>query len=162
MAAHDTVGFHMTNQIRLGLLGLGAIAGIAVHNALFRHGEWHLYAPDIVQGHGLVFVLSLIGSIYYAKVDINIFLQVTALISISYVVALFTSIAVYRLIFHRLTQAAFPGPICARLTKIWHVWACRNSRNHMVLAKLHQHYGDFVRTGMKPMLLHLTSELTTL
>ena len=61
--------------------------------------------------------------------------------------ALLTSIAVYRVLFHRLSRAGFPGPPLARISKFWHVWACRDSKNHLVLDRLAQVYGDFVRTG---------------
>lgn len=60
---------------------------------------------------------------------------------------LFGSITIYRLYFHRLNR--FPGPRLAAVTKLWHVWQCRDSRNHQVLEKLHQEYGSFVRTGME-------------
>ncbi|KAK2745695.1 hypothetical protein FQN57_003592 [Myotisia sp. PD_48] len=51
------------------------------------------------------------------------------------------------LFFHRLTIAGFRGPKIASVTKIWHMWKCRSSKNHLVLDELHQKYGDFVRTG---------------
>ncbi|OQE89490.1 hypothetical protein PENNAL_c0014G05119 [Penicillium nalgiovense] len=52
---------------------------------------------------------------------------------------------VYRLIFHRLKY--FPGPKLAAVSKLWHVWKCRDSRGHLVLEAWHEKYGEFVRTG---------------
>ncbi len=52
--------------------------------------------------------------------------------SYGYFLGLFLSIAIYQTVFHRLTEVGFPGPWYARITKIWHVWAFRDSRNHAV------------------------------
>ncbi|KAJ5931968.1 hypothetical protein N7516_006457 [Penicillium verrucosum] len=47
--------------------------------------------------------------------------------------------------FHRLKH--FPGPKLAAVTKLWHVWKCRDSRGHLVLQEWYEKYGEFVRTG---------------
>ena len=65
--------------------------------------------------------------------------------STCYLSSLFTSIVVYRLFFHRLR--AFPGPVLAQSSKLWHAWQGRHSKNHLLLDQLYHHYGDFVRTG---------------
>lgn len=52
---------------------------------------------------------------------------------------------IYRLFFHPLRR--FPGPVLARVSKLWHVFHCINSRNYLLLDKLHLQYGEFVRTG---------------
>lgn len=147
MAVLETVKTHLMSPSRVDVFGLAVLTGLTMHHGFFIHGEWHLHAPAIVLGHTLVFTCLLLGSFYCGKSDINTFDQYSTVISIGYCTALFTSMAVYRLIFHRLTRAGFPGPICARVTKLWHVWACRRSQNHLVLAGLNQRYGDFVRTG---------------
>jgi len=159
MLAVDRFDVHLMNLTRVEKLGLGALVGLAAHHGLFIHSEWHKQAPAIVLSHSLIFVSSLVVSICCGDFEISAFLQNTALVSISYCVALFTSISVYRLIFHRLTRAGFPGPIYARLTKLSHVWACRKSQNHLFLADLKEKYGDFVRTGNKSRRLHLTGRL---
>ncbi|KAI4244342.1 MAG: hypothetical protein L6R40_003068 [Gallowayella cf. fulva] len=64
-----------------------------------------------------------------------------------YLTTLLTSITVYRVYFHRLSRAGFPGPRSARITKLWHAWACKDSRSFLVLDSLARQYGDFVRTG---------------
>ena len=125
--------------------GLGALAGLLMHHCCFKHGEWHLYTPTILLSHALVFTCLLTLSIYCEESAHHAFLRAFTPIISGYLAVLFTSIAIYRLVFHRL--AGFPGPLTARVTKLWHVWACRGSQNHLVLDTLHQKYGDFVRTG---------------
>ncbi|OKO95665.1 Tryprostatin B 6-hydroxylase [Penicillium subrubescens] len=58
---------------------------------------------------------------------------------------MFTSITIYRLFFHRIGH--FPGPRAAAVSKLWSVYKCRDSRNHLFLDGLHKKYGNFVRTG---------------
>ena len=116
-------------------LSLAALAGIASHLGLFIHGEWHLHVPEVLMAHGLIFAISC-------------FLTTTArsiALSVVYLASLFTSISLYRLFFHRTRH--FPGPRLAGLTKLWHVYQSRNSTNFLVLQKLHEQYGELVRTG---------------
>ena len=69
------------------------------------------------------------------------------LIIAGYLFGLFASIIEYRTSsFHRLHN--FPGPKLAAISKLWHVWQCRDSRNHELMDFLHEEYGDFVRIGM--------------
>ena len=138
---------HQLIPIRLKSLGVGALAGVLMHLGFFIRGELHVHAPQILLVHALSFVCSFVGGVYYGKWDHSAVFFNAIAISISYCVTLFTSITLYRLIFHRLARARFPGPIGARITKLWHVWACRGSKNHLVLAGLKRKYGDFVRTG---------------
>ncbi|MCJ1268692.1 hypothetical protein MMC22_008580 [Lobaria immixta] len=65
-------------------------------------------------------------------------------LSSCYMSGLFCSITVYRLFFHRLRH--FSGPQLAAVTKLWHVFQCRDSRNYLVLDSMHKQYGNFVRT----------------
>ncbi|PWY96633.1 benzoate 4-monooxygenase cytochrome P450 [Aspergillus sclerotioniger CBS 115572] len=116
-------------------LGGGALVGIAIHHGLFIHGEWHVQAPNILLGHLLAFAL------LHAFLDSVIFLSIIT----GYLSALISSITIYRVFFHPLRR--FPGPLGARITKLWHVWQVRDSRNYRVLDDLHTQYGDFVRTG---------------
>ncbi|KAK5993999.1 Cytochrome P450 monooxygenase FCK2 [Cladobotryum mycophilum] len=125
----------------------GALCGFAVHHGIFIRGEWHVKAPRIVVGHVLMFLtLHLLG---YLTQGTSLFAvgHGFVLMSYGYLPGLFLSMTVYRVFFHRLTREGFPGPWYAPISKLWHVWACRDSMNHVLLDKLHKQYGDFVRTG---------------
>jgi hypothetical protein len=70
-----------------------------------------------------------------------------SLAGVSFNLGLFASLAIYRLYFHRLHR--FPGPWVARLSRWYAVERAASSglQYHLELQKLHQRYGDFVRTG---------------
>ena len=125
-------------------LAASAVAGVAVHYGLFIRGEWHLYVPKIVFGHIALtcVVWSLIPNVSHSAAD---HLRVCVSMFACYLGSLFSSIAIYRLFFHRLRQ--FPGPKLAAVTKFWHVFAARSSTNYLVMQKLHEKYGKLVRTG---------------
>lgn len=151
MATQDLFEVSRPDFHLLNLVVLGSITGFLVHNILFIRGEWHVKAPNILIGHFLVFVIPVLGNIYLYQNNIDTaFLQAVSFIGASYLSSLYGSIIIYRLVFHRLSRAGFPGPVAARITKLWHAWACRNSQNHLLLEKLRQEYGDFVRTGIQP------------
>ncbi|KAL2873868.1 hypothetical protein SGCOL_010934 [Colletotrichum sp. CLE4] len=127
--------------------GLGLFCGVAVHWGIFIHGEWHVQAPQIALGHSWLFFCSAALSYYYKGSTVGDLCHSVLILFAGYLPGLFTSITLYRLYFHRLTTAGFKGPWYARVTKLWHVWACRNCKNHLLLEDLHEQYGDFVRTG---------------
>lgn len=135
----------------LRFLVAGGLLGFAAHLGVFIRGEWHVQAPQLATGHACVILcLAFCRSFlrYSDSARLALLADGLAWASLAYLIGLFTSIIVYRVSgFHQLTAAGFPGPFGARVTKLWHVWACRDSKNHEVLDRLHQEYGDFVRTG---------------
>lgn len=118
--------------------------GVGAHLAIFIQGEWHLQAPALFIAHATAFsALFVLG------------ISQPLTLWLLYLTGLFLSMGCYRLLFHRLR--AFPGPRMAALSKLWHVLQCLDSRNHLVLQRLHAQYGPFVRTGMSPLSLRLSS-----
>lgn len=115
--------------------------GIILHLGFFIRGEWHLRAAAILLSNALLFTLLLAKQLLYG---LPIWYG-AALSFLVYLSGLLVSMAVYRLFFHRLRS--FPGPRLAAVSKLWHVWLCRNAKNHLVLESWHQQYGTFVRTG---------------
>jgi hypothetical protein len=124
---------------------LAALVGITLHLSVFIHGEHHMKAPILLWLHVLgTFAL------WYAKTTGTIGSSNDAIweagaVLGSYLIALLSSITIYRLYFHRARH--FPGPILARVTKLWHAAHTLDSKNHIVLDELYKTYGDFVRTG---------------
>ncbi|KAI1274721.1 cytochrome P450 monooxygenase-like protein [Xylaria sp. FL0933] len=129
-------------QQHLPLLAIAA--GVVAHHGLFRHGEWHLHGPHIIAGH---FVLGAATAYYLSYLDdalTGVFGRLAGL-AVAYLGGLFSSMAIYRLYFHRLSS--FHGPKLAAITKLWHVWHVRDSTNFLFQEKIHKKYGTIVRTG---------------
>ncbi|KAI9902534.1 hypothetical protein N3K66_001886 [Trichothecium roseum] len=126
----------------------GALSGVAVHHGMFIHGEWHNNAPDVLRSYVAAFGCVLLCRAFFHGSD-AVGGITSGLVAASYchVVGVLASILIYRAFFHRLNKAGLPGPTWARYTKIWQIWENRTSRNHLYLHKLHQKYGDVVRTG---------------
>ena len=117
-------------------------AGTASHSLFFIRGEYHLKAPTLL----LIYLASYVLVVFNESKDgFQLAIQNATLIINSYVFALFTSMVIYRTMFHPLH--AFPGPVLARVSKLWHVYMVRGSQNHLVLERMREKYGTFVRTG---------------
>lgn len=119
--------------------------GVCAHLGIFIRGEWHLRAPRVVACH----IAALATGI---SLHINRRPEAASSIAVwwlqcfsYYLFGMFTSITIYRLFFHRIRH--FPGPRAAAVSKLWSVYQCRDSRNHLFLDDLHKKYGNFVRTG---------------
>lgn len=131
------------------LLTSSAAAGVVVHNGLFIRGTWHLRAPSVVIAHiALGFALWFFVPDDSANKHSWEHLATCASMYGCYLAALFTSMTIYRLYFHRLRH--FPGPRLAAISKLWHVAHCLGARNYLVLDELRKKYGPFVRTGEAP------------
>ena len=71
---------------------------------------------------------------------------ISAKLSFSYLGAVFGSMVIYRMYFHRLRS--YPGPLAARISQLYHVAKISkkvDSFRH--IHKLHQQYGEYVRIG---------------
>src|SRR5690242_3195415 len=114
---------------------IAVFTGVATHQTLFIHGEWHLHGPEILLGYTLLFTLT------------SVLLSPSRALPLiaTYTSSLFTSIVLYRLLFHRTRH--IPGPRLASVSKLWHVFHSRNATNFRVLQRLHSQYGELVRTG---------------
>ena len=133
---------------------VGAAAGVLCHNLIFIRGEWHIQALPILQLHTLSFTILTISEAWYHNYEWLSALGASSVLFGSYLACLFSSMTIYRLFFHSLRE--FPGPILARLSKLWHVFHCSDSKNHLLLDKLHLQFGDFVRTGESDFTLVIT------
>ncbi|KAJ4294979.1 hypothetical protein N0V90_006987 [Kalmusia sp. IMI 367209] len=138
-----TDSIYMANQELAKHMLIASIVGVAIHLGIFIRGEHHMKAPFLFWAH--VVILIAIASGKYSGGNLRTGVEESALVLGSYMLSLFLSIAIYRTYFHRLRN--FPGPTLAGITKLWHTVHSLDSKNHIVLDKLHKQYGDFVRTG---------------
>lgn len=128
--------------------GTGVVLGLVFHYGFFNRGEWHVYAPELFISHTILFATLSAGSVWYHGSDTGDLLTTALLASVAYFLTLMASILIYRVFFHQLTKMGFKGPLYMRTSKLWHVWNCRTSLNHLFLNDLNKQYGDFVRTGI--------------
>ena len=124
---------------------LSVTLGILSHRCIFKQGEWHMKTLSVLKYHIIAFVLALLVDLAYGSGNIMDSLWMSTLNMLIYISALLTSMIIYRKFFHRLR--GFPGPWMAGITKLWHLYQCANSQNHLLLDKMYQKYGQFVRTG---------------
>lgn len=123
--------------------------GMSTHIGVFIRGEWHLRTAHALVIPLLLFCLGFVLWAAWFSTPVSRYTTTACLLFPPYVAGLYGSLSIYRLFFHRLRR--FPGPRLAALSKLWHVYQCRDSRNHLVLDRLHKEYGTFVRSG-KPLL----------
>ena len=103
-----------------------------------------------MQALRIVFLFALAQCILAAFMVFEYGITITTIlhmtgVNVTYLTALSASIAIYRVFFHRLRQ--FPGPMGAKITKLYGVYMSRDSRYIDGLHALHQKYGDIVRIG---------------
>jgi hypothetical protein len=81
-----------------------------------------------------------------------------ALTTALYLCSLGFSITVYRLSpFHPL--AKYPGPILARISRLWAVYGVIRGKQHMDSHELFLRYGDVVRTGPNHLIMRNASAI---
>jgi hypothetical protein len=115
--------------------GVAALFGVLFHLSIrpleFERIMYHFMLTSIVAFSGMIYVFGFLRAVVFAT---------------SFNTALLTSITVYRLAFHRCRK--FPGPIGAKISKFYATrLSAKNVQYYKELAKMHEDYGDFVRTG---------------
>jgi tryprostatin B 6-hydroxylase len=125
-------------------LSITALAtGLLAHAFYFVKGDHTHRALQIIIFH-LIAGFSIYAVLVIFHGMTTGFLLATE-VCLIYISALYTSIVVYRLQFHPL--ASIPGPVAAKVTKLYGPWIARNGRMHLEHTKLADEYGDIVRIG---------------
>ncbi|KAK7949098.1 uncharacterized protein PG986_009984 [Apiospora aurea] len=137
MAAHADLSTALLTAAVVGLL-----AHMPIRSFEFEMAVYHFLAGCVVCFFGLgglYFHAGQSGSLFAA-------LARSALVQAMFHVGLLTSIAVYRLGFHRCHH--IPGPLGAKLSRFYAAYlASKKLQFHNELFQMHETYGDFVRTG---------------
>jgi hypothetical protein len=124
---------------------LSAITGSIIHLATLRPFEVEYFMYKML---GLLSVATGLLMAAYPLAGFTITQTVirVAIVAVSFNAGLFTSMVIYRVFFHRLRR--FPGPVGAKVTRFWSAWiTSREVKYHKEVARMHEQYGDFVRTG---------------
>lgn len=128
-------------------LCLSGLAGISSHLVYFIQGEHHIQAPKIFRFYLLLTCLVFCIEAYCERKRVQTAILMATSVLFCYAIALFGSMFIYRVFFHRLHD--FPGPRLAKVSKLWNVVKASKSTNFRLMEDLHDRYGDFIRTGTK-------------
>ncbi|KAL5340156.1 cytochrome P450 [Aspergillus crustosus] len=122
-----------------------AVLGIAVHQ-LIRSGEVDNRLRVLLTAYLGAALASWASYIFVFNLGWLHAGAHTILASVSFNLALTTSILLYRGFLHPLRQ--FPGPFTAKLTRLAATMrSLERTQYHLDLEEMHRQYGDFVRTG---------------
>ncbi|PQE14972.1 cytochrome P450 protein [Rutstroemia sp. NJR-2017a WRK4] len=126
-------------------LVFAVVSGVTSHLTVFIWGEWRLWTWLVICTY--LFLAFLVFSVRKLVLGFPLLEAATWILEFGavHITALFSSIVIYRVFFHRLRK--FRGPFWASVTKFWHVWKCRTSQNHLVLDEVRAQYGNIIRTG---------------
>ncbi|KAM3073526.1 hypothetical protein ACMFMG_004580 [Clarireedia jacksonii] len=124
-----------------------AITGVSAHLLYWIHGEKSMQAVRTwLWGHFAVNIVLLLLAIRQSTMSILHSLVAVLLLNIYFYLPLFTSVALYRLVFHRLR--AFPGPVSLRISKLVAAYAnIEKNQDVQRIWALHKRYGNIIRVG---------------
>ncbi|PVH72767.1 cytochrome P450 [Cadophora sp. DSE1049] len=134
----------LLSNLSLPLIASSAL-GLLSHNLYFIHGEHHNSAVRLAQLSILLPPLLTYGLTRLSNFTLFQATTATLFLLSAYLLSLFTSMLIYRAIFHRLRS--FPGPPLAKLSKFWHVLQLGGFDNYKRLDRWHNTYGEYVRIG---------------
>ncbi|CAG8305603.1 unnamed protein product [Penicillium olsonii] len=131
------------------LVSLGvsiASLGVLSHVSIFRTLPVEEYLLGLL-GLSLVAVLTIcLAYLFVTGLAVLQVLTRVTIIVCSFNAGLVSSIGIYRLFFHRIRH--FPGPIPSRISRFYDAYlAGRSIQYNVEIEKLHDTYGDFIRTG---------------
>lgn len=126
--------------------GSVAILAVSLH--------WLVFRVITVENHLALLLWSYVvgvAGLGYAYIALANFSLLQTLVRLAVVTTAFNaslalSIGAYRLFFHRIRR--FPGPFWSKLTRFSDVsLAAKEVKYYREVAKMHETYGDFIRTG---------------
>jgi tryprostatin B 6-hydroxylase len=136
----------LTWDTRVGQTAFAAGTGVISHLGYFMHGEHHQNGIAIIFFYAsLVPVVAAL--LWHQQHLAPMAATVRALtVASAYAFGLYGSMLLYRGFLHPLRR--FPGPFPARFSNLWHSWQnVPRSDNYRLMTRLHERYGDIVRTG---------------
>ncbi|KAJ5348692.1 uncharacterized protein N7506_001945 [Penicillium brevicompactum] len=130
-------------SLGVSVVGLGVVS----HVSIFRILPVEEYLFGILGlALGAVLAICLAYLFVTGLSTLQVLTRVT-LIVFSFNVGLVSSIGIYRLFFHRVRR--FPGPVLSKLSRFYDAYlAGKDVQYNVEIEKLHETYGDFIRTAL--------------
>jgi len=120
--------------------------GVVSHLGYFIRGEHHNHGMALIKLYLSLLLVTPVLLWHYLHLPVLAAVVRALMLAFSYAAGIYGSMAVYRSIFHPLRK--FDGPFMARFTNLWHSWQNMDkSDNYRLMTRLHDQYGDIVRTG---------------
>jgi hypothetical protein len=126
-------------------VAIGFGLGICSHLLYFIRGEHHKQAVRLAQTTFALPCLLIGAFVRVGELSLREASAVSVILTAGFFAGLFSSMLIYRVLFHRLGR--FPGPFGARLSKFWHIAQLGKYDNYKRLDKWHDQYGEYVRIG---------------
>ncbi|KAK7423226.1 hypothetical protein QQZ08_009122 [Neonectria magnoliae] len=130
--------------------------GVVLHVGVFRRGEWDLYTTKLL---GSTVLINIALSYALSTSAADEFdtrwraYRAASLLMGTVLAGLYSSLVVYRGLFHRLNR--FPGPFFARLSNFnVALLSVKKFQLYEEIQKQHEKYGDIVRIGPWYNILH--------
>ncbi len=136
---------HTALMTSFNTIALAAAAGVFTHLCYFIRGEHHLYGTRYIQIFAASFITAIVLDMRVTERSLGSASGNATLLSICYLVGLFTSLLIYRVFFHPLSR--FPGPFGNKLGNLWFSAQLSNADAYKKVLALHERYGSFVRVG---------------
>lgn len=127
------------------IIGIVAAAGAATHLGYFNRGEHHLYGVKYLQIFLATFATAVAFLMYVHGEPMTQAFATVATFTGFYLGGLYTSLVLYRTIFHPLNK--FAGPFGARISGLWLSVQLKDRTGHRKILRLHEEHGEFVRIG---------------
>lgn len=144
--AHDAIK-GMAGAANTQLAFTSIVLGVFVHFAILKLPfEFELVMYHFIAVSIFAFFSTIIALVQIGENTTFTAFQKASLAGILFNTGILTSMSIYRLFFHRCRK--FPGPIPAKLTRFYATYqSAKNTEYYKELAKMHEKYGDYVRTG---------------
>lgn len=128
---------------------LALASGVTLHQLLYRAREWDTRSPSLLTAYILLFAAGSVG-IWFSNSQTKVIIPLSPnefqKLCLYHTLGVYSSMLAYRGFFHRLGR--FPGPFLARFSNFYLTTMSSKLHLYQEIDKLHQAYGDYVRTGI--------------
>ncbi|KAI2629259.1 putative benzoate 4-monooxygenase cytochrome P450 [Hypomontagnella submonticulosa] len=138
----------------------GVFLGVLFHLIIAQMGEVENFMYRLLAGFFLT-LCSLASTYFFLGFSIIDTLARLFVLASSFNAGLFSSMVIYRLFFHRLRR--FPGPLDTKISRVFSaIKAAKEVKYYKEVAKMHDEYGDFIRTGPRELCIVRGSAISTI
>lgn len=124
-----------------------ASLGVLSHVSIFRSLPVEEYLYLLLGLYAAAFTGITVAALSLTELSVLHVLLRIGCLSTAFNTGLASSIAIYRLFFHRLHH--FPGPVLSKVSRFYDAYlAGKDVQYNVEIARMHEKHGDFFRTGM--------------